>query len=125
MKKIKYFLLGLLLPICYVNANSNKEIQIYNKLSNCVKMSSSELIYKENIPMLNLSYKQIKNISECGCQSKILEYSSYLKINNIDSEVLRAKFVLESNNLELPLATSKKIIANYNVLVNLYCALAN
>ncbi|WP_076417470.1 DUF2195 family protein [Colwellia sp. UCD-KL20] len=123
MAGLKYSLLLLVLISACSQATSNTKVSINNQLSNCIKIDRSEVIYRDGIPMLGLSYKQLKPTSECGCKSAISQYTSLLEMDGYNSQLLTAKVKFGTKASMIPLTTSKDIIGDYSVLVNLSCAL--
>jgi hypothetical protein len=84
------------------------KITIDNRLSNCIKIDATEVVYNDAMPMLKISHHNIQLISECGCKSAISEYSSQLEMDGYNSLLLTAKLIFSVNKLKIPLATDKK-----------------
>ncbi|MCP4325542.1 MAG: DUF2195 family protein [Alteromonadales bacterium] len=123
MAELRYSLLSLFLISACSQATSTTKITINNNLSNCIKIENTKVVYKDGMPMLEVSHQKIKSTSECGCKSAISEYSSQLEMDGYNSPLLNAKLIFEARNFEVPLATTKKMIGDFNVLVSFSCAL--
>ena len=123
MAELKYSLLLLFVISACSQATSSTKITINNKLSNCIKIDKTAVVYQGGMPMLEISHQKIKTTSECGCKSAISEYSSQLEMDGYNSPLLTAKLIFEANRFKVPLATSKKIIGDYSVLVSFSCAM--
>ena len=104
-------------------AASKIEVTIENNLSSCIKLDDTEVVYNAGIPMLEISYQQLKAISQCGCKSAISQYSSQLEMEGYNSSLLTAKLIFEADKFNIPLATSESIIGDYNVLLSFSCAM--
>lgn len=123
MAELRYSLFLLFFITNYSQAMQNEKVVIKNNLSECIKMGKPEITYSDNIPMLSLSYQQLKPTSECGCKSAISQYSTQLEMDGYMSPLLTAKFQFRADKLLLPLATSSMIIGNYSLLVSFSCSL--
>lgn len=126
MVELKYSALLLLVISTYSEAKQNTQVSIDNQLSNCIKIEQTEIVYQDEVPMLNASYKQLQTTSECGCKSKILTYSSLLEMDGYNSDLMKAQFTFEDKKqLSIPVATSKKMIGDYDVLIKFTCSISN
>ncbi len=123
MAELRYSLIFLFVISACSQATSNTNVTINNNLSNCIEIDNTNVVYKDGMPMLEVSYQKIKSTAECGCKSALSEYSSQLKMDGYNSPLLTAKLIFDERKLEIPLATSKKMIGDFNVLVSFSCAL--
>ena len=123
MAVLRYSLLLLFVMSACSQATSNTKVTINNQLSNCIKIDNPEVKYNWGIPMLSVSHQELKSTSQCGCKSAISQYSSQIEMDDFNSQLLTAKLTFSAKQLIIPLATSKEIIGDYNVLVNFSCAL--
>lgn len=123
MAELRYSVLLIFMISACSQATSNTKISIKNQLSSCIKIDSTEVVYKGDIPMLEISHQQLRSTSQCGCKSAISQYSTELEMDGYNSSLLTAKLTFKAENFIIPLATSKEIIGNYSVLVNFSCAL--
>ncbi len=123
MAELRYSLLLVFIISACSQATASTKITINNKLSDCIQVNSTEVDYQAGIPMLEISHQKLKPISECGCRSVISEYTSELEMDGYTSSLLTAKLIFEANKFKIPLATSKKIIGDYSVLVNFSCSM--
>ena len=105
------------------DAALHTKVTIDNNLTNCIRIANTNIIYSGDIPFLDISHEQIKTLSACGCKSAITEYKSYLLMDGYDSQLLVAKFSFGSNYSQIPIASHKKMIGDYGVLVSFNCSI--
>jgi len=123
MAELRHSLLLLFAISACSQATSKTKVTIDNNLSSCIMINDTKVVYIDDLPLLELSQKKIKVISECGCKSKIAEYSSQLEMDGYNSKLLNAKVIFDRKQVKIPLATDKKIIGDFNVVVTFSCSM--
>ena len=114
-------LLCMFVSGCYA---SQPETAITNNLSNCIEIKNSVISLKDSIPVLKIQYKEIKRTSECGCKSMISTYKSHAILNGHSSLLIGGQVLLTGKqNVEIPIATDKRLIGQAKVNLTLSCAL--
>ena len=122
--RFSFIFLFLISACSQTTQSAETKIKIENSLSNCLKIQDEKIVYENEFPVLNASFTALKSTAECGCKSKISSYSSELQIGDIRSKLMEAKYVfVNGKQLNIPVATSKKIIGDYELVVKFSCGL--
>lgn len=125
MAVLKYNILSLILFFTSNCAYADKkaEIIIENSLESCISVKQLKPIFEKNIPFVKVHYEMKKSVSDCGCKSALLSYSTKVILDGYESSLLSGKFILPKNGtFELPIATSKKLISNNKIKIRLSCS---
>ena len=101
MAALKYNLLFLFAVSSCSQVTSNSQITIDNKLSDCIGISQSALVFREGIPILKVWYQQKKITAECGCTSAITAYSSELEMDEYKSQLMNANFTFDKGEVRI------------------------
>ncbi len=126
MVALKYNILILILIFTSSCAFADKKIEIImeNSLNDCISVKQLEPVFEKEIPFVKVNYETIKAVSNCGCKSALLSYSTNVILDGYESSLLSGKLILPKNKtFELPIATSKKLIGNNKIKMRLSCSL--
>ncbi|QUM85716.1 DUF2195 family protein [Moritella sp. 28] len=117
--------ISLILTGC-AQASPQLNIDINNKLSSCFQLQQQTISITNEVPILEAKYQVKKNISECGCKSKILSYSTAIVTDDLETQIISGQFILNTeDSFNIPIASSQKIVGDYDLNITLACALPN
>lgn len=116
---------SLILAGC-AHASPQLNIDINNKLDNCFQIQQQAVLITNEVPILKAKYQVKKDVSECGCKSKVLSYSTAIIMDDLETQIIAGQFILNTDDsFEIPIASSQKIIGAYDLNITLACALPN
>jgi len=98
-------------------------VRINNALSSCVSIHITDTTVRDNMVLANTAFRVRKPISECGCRSALVGYSSATSVNTAEQVLQNGLLaVSRSGNKKLVLASEQALIADRQLQLQFQCA---